>query len=1207
MRLFTALCASAALAMPVAAYAQQITANVAGQVTDESGTPIANASVTVTDTRTGAARTITTGADGLWGADNLVTGGPYTIAVTAPGFQGQTVNDVNLSVQGTTNFTFQLAAAAGAEGGESIVVTAQRANVQLRAIGPGTAFSQTVIENAPSFNRDIRDVIRIDPRVSLDREDSATGGSGVDRISCLGGNDRGNLFTVDGIQQSDIYGLNDTGFSSRSSTPVPYDAVRETQVQFAPFDVEYGQFTGCAINVVTRSGGNQFHGEAFFEYSDNGLRGNSLRDERGDRVDSRIVGPIDSEERWGVALGGPIFRDRLFFFAAYEHQEAGAAQDEGPTGAGFANPVAGISIDQYNAISQIIQGTYGIETGPPPINRPFENDRWFARLDWQITDDHRLELTYQRLEEASVRTDDLFTGATPQLTGPGTFFNSGTNSDYYSARLYSQWTDNFSTEVRYSRSEITDVQNPVGGGEAQDANPIPRIIVGIDNPTGTPDSTLLFGPGTSRSANDLQTQVDLFRIVANLDAGDHQFKLGFEYNRAHIFNLFVQNATGTLVFRNAADLAAGLLSPGVNRPNTPPATGNLCTATNSTLPVNVINGCTFGAFGNFSRTGDVNDAAAEFTRQIFSVYMQDEWRLSDQFNVVAGVRVDTFSGGSPEPNPNFFRRYGFTNTTGFSDIEAVFLPRLAFTWDMDEFAVFSRPQLRGGVGVFSGGDPLVWFGNAFQNNGFGFAEGTNRAAGCPTGQIDVVVNGQFTGVPTCIQQNGIDQAARGLGDTQSIDPGIDMPTVFRANLGFQTDLNFQETGFFSGWHLNLDYIYSHFMDPYTIVDLAQTPAVATFNNGVAGPAIGLNGFTIDGRPIYRSIDPSVAGCTARLVDITPTPVYQNVNAVCFNTQRDDELMLTNAGSYDSHTASFILSKNFDAGIFTQGGSSYFTLGYAWSDSNDRRNMFNSTAGSNYDLTAAIDRQNPEVTRSFYNSRHNITFSGSFAEQFFEDMDTRLGFTFVARSGRPYSLTSTGGAVFNDSVSGNSNALMYIPTGGTDPNISPPIFNAAGVRTGGSDPAAAQALADFASGLDCARRFIGRSITRNTCSNDWYYDLDLVLSQELPGPARLFGVGGMQDRIRVYAMFDNFLNMLNRGWNIQRRRNFAGLQEMGTITGVDAQGRYIITSAAPIIVDTNCADDNPNNPTCGTSQYDRDNFINVSGSVWRIKIGVSYEF
>jgi hypothetical protein len=1144
MNKFKLLCAAAAIVAPAsafiapAAYAQQITASASGRVADEAGTPISGARVTVTDTRTGATRMSTTGGDGLFTAQNLVTGGPYTIAVQAPGYQGQTVEGITLSVQGTTTFDFALSSA---DEGEAIVVTAQRANVQLRAIGPGTAFSQTVLETAPSFNRDVRDIIRADPRVSLDRDD---GGSGSDRISCLGGNDRGNSFTVDGILQSDLYGLNDTGFSSRSSTPIPYDAIREAQVQFAPFDVEYGQFTGCAINVVTRSGGNEFHGDAFFEYSDNGLRGSS--------VDGQPVGPIDADKRWGVALGGPILRDRLFFFGAYEHQEAGESQDEGPTGAGFPNEVRGVSIDQFNEISDILSSAYGIETGAPPTNLPFENDRWFGRLDWQINDDHRLELTYQRLEESTVRADDLFTGSSPQIVGLNTFYLSGTKSNYYSGRLYSQWTDNLSTELRYSRSDIQDLQDPIGGGEAQTANPIPRIIVGIDNPDGTPDATVLAGPGNSRSANDLQTKVDLFRFVTNLDAGDHQFKVGFEVNRADIFNLFVQNATGTLVFRNVDDLRAGLLSGGTST---------------STFPSSVISGGTVGAFGNFSRTGDVNDAAADFNRTIYSVYLQDDWRVNDQLEVVLGVRTDLFSGSRPDANPNFAARYGFPNTTGFSSLEPVFLPRVGFTYDFDDFAVFSRSQLRGGVGIFSGGDPLVWFGNAFQNNGFGFAEGNTTSENCPDGQISVISNGQFSGVPACIQANGISNAAAGRGDTQSIDPDIKIPTVIRANIGFQSEFGFASSGLFSGWRVNLDYIYSRYRDPYTLVDLSQTPI----------------GLTTDGRPIYRAIDPSVAGCDAQLVDINPAPVYENVSAACFATGRDDELMLTNSGGYSSHVASIILSKNFEGGLVTSGGSSFFTLGYAFTDSRDRRNMYNSTAGSNYDLSAAFDRQNPASSRGFYNSRHNFTFSGNFSEQFFEDLETRFGFTFVARSGRPYSLTFAGGGVFNDTASGNNNALLYIPNGINDPNVSPL-----------SDAGAVEELTAFANSLSCAKGYVGRTIERNTCSNDWYFDLDLTLSQDLPGPGRLISGGRFNDRIRLYAMFDNFLNFVDSGWNVQRRRNFAGLQEVASLGGtnipaIDDQGRYVITDFI------------------GRDAFEDDNLINVSSSVWRIKVGVSYNF
>ncbi|RJF86091.1 TonB-dependent receptor domain-containing protein [Sphingomonas cavernae] len=642
----------------------------------------------------------------------------------------------------------------------------------------------------------------------------------------------------------------------------------------------------------------------------------------------------------------------------------------------------------------------------------------------------------------------------------------------------------------------------------------------------------------------------------------------------------MQNATGTLSFRNIADLEAGLLSPGRGDNNT----------TNSAA--NVVNGQVEGAFGNFSSTGDVNAAAANFSRDIWSIFAQDDWKINDQLSAVAGVRVDWYDGGAPALNPLFVQRYGFTNTTGFSNLDPVVMPRVAFTYDLNDFAVFSRAQVRAGVGVFSGGDPVVWFANAFQNDGRGFSQGSTQdpACGLATGQqLDVVVNGQFTGLPQCIVTSGSAAAARGQGDTQSIDPNIKMPTVWRANLGFSSELNFADTGFFSGWQLNLDYIYSKYKNPLTIVDLSQVPDITK----------GLNGFSIDGRPVYAAIDPTRAGCTAKFVGVNPNPTYANVNAACFGTARDDELMLTNAGSYRSQIASFILSKNFDGGVFTDGGSTYFSLGYSYTDSQDRRNMYNSTAGSNFDNSAAFDRQNPDASRGFFGSRHNITMQTSFKEEFFDDLATRLGITFVARSGRPYSLTFSGGGVFADSVSGNDNALAYIPTGINDPNV---VFVDTLSSRGAVVRTAAQNAADldsFIGGLKCANKYRGRSITRNTCSNDWYFDVDLTFSQELPGPGRLFG---RKDKLKLYATMDNFLNFLDSDWNVQRRRAFTGLQDIatagraavtqGTVTpvlpGVDAQGRYIISGFTG-------------------NTFAADNQINFSSSVWRLKIGISYDF
>jgi len=1130
---------STSVMLPAPVIAQQITSGIQVNVTDEGGSPLSGAAVSLRDERTGVERSMVTGPDGRVRVTNLTPGGPYTVSAQAGGLQNQTVTDIYLTLQGDTAVGLELKSSGG-----EIVVTAALANVTQLAVGPGQSFTAEVLANAPSFNRDVRDVIRIDPRVSLDRDDT---GSGQDRISCLGGNDRGNAFTVDGISQGDIYGLNDTGFSSRSSTPIPYDAIRETQVQFAPFDVDYGQFTGCAINVVTKSGTNDYHFGGFFEYSDDGLRG--------DTVEGISVAPVEPEKRWGAYLGGPVIKDRLWLFGAYEHQQAGQSQDDGPAGAGFPIEISQVTLADFNEITDVLSSVYGIDSGGLIYSRPFENDRYFARMDFQIADGHRLEATYQHLDEASTKSDDQATSGSfgGTVVGANTFYLSGTKSNYYSVRLYDEWTDRISTEFRYSRSEVRDVQDPVGGGEAQSDNPIPRIVVGVDNGASAPGAVEV-GPGFSRSANDLRTDLDQIRFVIRYDGGDHQLKLGGEINHASLFNLFVQNATGTLVFRNIDDLKEGLLSPG---------TGN-----NDTFntPGGVVSGSVEGAFGNFSATGDVNDAAANFTRTIYSVFAQDDWQATDRLSATLGLRVDWYKGSHPTLNPTFVDRYGFGNDTGFDALDPVWMPRAGFTYELDDFATFTRPELRGGVGIFSGGDPLVWFGNAFQNDGRGYATGSTQDAPCPAGQIDVVVGGQFTGVPECFKSAGSARAAAGLGDAQSINPDIKMPSVVRANLGFASGLDLTPSGFFSNWNLNLDYIYSHYRNPFTLVDLSQ----------IANISKGLSGYTIDGRPIYAAIDPTRANCDAVLSDLNPGPVFTGVSAACFGTSRDDELMLTNADGFDSNIFSILLSKEFEAGVFTMGGSTFFSVGYAYTDAHDRRNMYNSTAGSNYDRTAAFDRQNPDESRGFYASEHNISISTQFREQFFDDLSTRLGLTFVARSGRPYSLTFGGSGVWNDSSSGSDNSLVYIPTGISDPNIAPT-----------SNMTAVADFAAWAASEDCAKNYIGMSILRNTCTGDWYYDMDLSFSQEIPGPGHFFGY--TEDKLKLYFTIDNFLNLLDDGLNVQRRRDFSGLQDVASSSGADSSGRYIITGFN------------------GADAIANDNFINFSSSVWRMKIGISYDF
>jgi outer membrane receptor for ferrienterochelin and colicin len=1115
--------AAAALMVPASAYAQQITSGIQGTVVDGAGQPLGGVEVTITDTRTGSARTVTTDGGGNFSTSGLVVGGPYTVAATSSGFGTQTIENVNTTLQGNTRVDLALAS-----GGDDIVVTASRGNVSQLATGPGQSFSAEVINALPSFDRDVRDILRIDPRVSLDRNQE------TDRVSCLGGNDRSNAFTVDGISQGDNYGLTDTPFSSRSGAPIPFGAIRETSVQFAPFDVEYGSFTGCAINIVTKSGTNEIHGDAFFQYGDTSLAGNNVAGNPGKAAKNDI--------RYGGSLGGPIIKDRLFVFGAYEHSEVTLAQDDGPAGGGFPNERAFLTVDQFNEISDVLSSVYGRDTQGIVTGRESVSDRYFGRVDFYINDDHRLEATYQRTEENTVKADD-FSGSS-NIAGFDNFQNSGSTADYASVRLYSQWSDVFSTEVRYSRSEITDIQGPVGGGEAQDENPLPRFVVGVQN--GSSQGLFISGPGFSRGANDLYTTIDQYKVKGNIDAGAHQISIGAELNTVNFDNLFVQNATGTLYFANIDRLREGLINNG--------------TSTSVTTASAVIGGGTIGAEGNFTRDGNINSARAVFSRSIYSAYAQDVWQATDALELTAGVRIDWYDGGHPRQNDNFVARYGYSNNTGFSNLEPVLLPRAAFTYDAGDVGFLGRAQFKGGVGIFSGGDPGVWFGNAFQNDGFGFAGGNTNDAPCPTGtQIDVVTGGQFTGLPTCFQTAAQNRAGAGLGDTQSINPDIEIPTVVRANLGFQAQLG-QGDGFFSGWNLSLDYIYSHYRKALTVVDLSQTPDIRK----------GLNGFTIDGRPLLAAIDPTVAGCDAVLAEDGVDIRWDNVTAACFNTSRDDEIQLTNGRSYDSHIASVLLAKTFDRGIFTDGGNVFVNFGYAYTNAQDRRNMFNSTAGSNYDQTAAFNRQDPSASRGYYETRHNFTLGANFSEQFFgDDLDTSLGFTFVARAGRPYSLTFGGSGAFYDSASGFDNALLYIPTGANDPNLSP-----------SSTASAVTSFLSYIDTLDCAKEARGRTIERNTCEQDWYYDLDLSFSQELPGP--LPG-----DSIKLTVLFDNFLNFVDKDWNVLRKRDFSALVNVvGTPSNpVDAQGRYIINSFAP----------------------DDRNDITTSASLWRLKFGVSYQF
>lgn len=1140
----------AAVALTPAAVAQQTTSEIRGQVLSATGTPVGGATVTVIDSRTNQARTTTTLGDGSFATRSLPVGGPYIVTATADGFQGQSNEAVFASVSGATSLSFRLAAVGEDDTAtlQTVVVTGQQSGLTQLAIGPGSSFGLEQLSTLPSISRDLRDTIRLDPRVIIDETSD-------DNISCLGGNNRGNTFTVDGVRTNDAFGLNASGFPARNSTPIPFDSIQEVSVEFAPFDVTYGQFTGCAINVVTVAGTNEIHGSGFFVYSDDSLIGDSLA---GDDL-----GPQDFENlNWGAQLSGPIIKDRLFFAVTYEQFRDSDFVEGGPAELGFVNETDA-TLAQIQAIQNAIESTFGLETGGIPVNVDEENTRVLARVDWLITNQHRAEFTYSFLDEAFIEPDLGGFGFGPfdgtEFQFANSFETSGSRADAYSLRLFSDWTENFSTEFRISRNDITDIQDPVGGGEAQDEVPIPRFVVGTqqldangvpvtvaDNPGCTTfdgiicfnDDAVLNGPGTFRSANELNQQIDQIRVKADYSWQNHLFTVGYELDSLDVFNLFVPQATGVFVFQDAdAVLARQSLD--------------------------------FSGNGSFS--GDINDAAASFSRNIHSLYAQDKWQVTPDLELLFGIRYDFYqSDDNPPVSQAFVDRFGFENTTGFNDLDAV-LPRFGFNYD-SPLDLFGSSTVRGGIGIFAGGDPTVFFSNAFSNFGSGFAFASDSAAGCTAADFVVPGTGGVVPFPQCAIDAQQASAQLGLGRVDAIDPDLELPTVTRFNIGFSHTFDFggSARGLFDDWSLNVDYIHTINDDTFDFIDLSLTQI----------------GTAPDGRPTFNSIDPLRAGCDATFVGPRAGftgPAEQLVQGgVCDRLGSGDpiqDILLTNSvgGDGNSDTVSFQLSRRFDWNVPRLGdGGVNLSFGYAYTDATIGNPATSATATSNFEEVSVSVLNRPPLAPSPLFNEHNVTLAARFEQEFLPELTTAISLFYNGRSGRRFSFNfDDGGNDFGDSDNEDRN-LLFIPELG-DPNV---IFSSPTVEAQFNQFVAEQGLEEFR----------GSILPRNAFQDPFFNDLDIRFEQELPTFLNRF----LPDaRALVFADVENFLNLINDDRNLFQQFSRGDVAEGVPVIDVTDNGDGTFTYF-------NFDDDL-------LLENDGGLFEVIAPSVWSVQFGVRFEF
>ncbi|MDF3124387.1 TonB-dependent receptor [Rheinheimera sp. 1928-s] len=691
-----------------------------GMITTPAGAPAVGTKVTVIHVPTGSKTVVTANAGGVFNATGLRVGGPYQILVDSDTYSDETINDVFLTLNETSNINVSLQADTGVE---RIAVTGSRISaLNLDARGPSSIFTAADIQNTPTIDRDIKSVVEQDPRITIDA-------SNANAIQCAGGHNRSNSLTVDGLEMNDNFGLNSNGYPTER-LPFPFDAIDQVAVELAPFDVTYGNFSGCAINAVTKSGTNEISGNVFVDYKNDSMQGDS--------IDGRDINVAPfSEKRYGFTLGMPLLEDELFFFAAYEKHNPSTVFSWGPTGSGFPSEIEGLDLATIQQVADIAQSRYGYTVAPLETQTNNNEEKVLLKLDWQINNDHRAFLTYQNTTGDTTATTD--SGST-QFAFNDHFYTRANELTSYSTQFFSDWTEAFSTSVRVSYQEVINGQDPRTGqgnfGHFQ-----------INNVNG---NRIHFGPDQFRHANELAYDTFNLNAQGKYFYEDHEITGGFEYKTVSIFNMFVPQSKGYFQFNSLADFEAGIAS----------------------------------SIG-YSNAASLNpaDAAAEFKLPSYALFIQDQFSLTDDLSVTLGLRWDRWTADSrPNSNANFATRYGFDNAQKL-DLD-LFQPRLGVNYIVDDTMV-----VYGGIGLFSGGNPNVWISNIYSNDGVAALASSTAAlpADIRTAALNAANTPNFgSEVPDILKSPTYLRG--GDGNVASLDPNFKAPANWKFNVGTQKEL-----------------------------------------------------------------------------------------------------------------------------------------------------------------------------------------------------------------------------------------------------------------------------------------------------------------------------------------------------------------------------------------------------------------------------------
>lgn len=671
------LLAGIAMLAGTLAYAQVTTSSMNGRVADEKGEPVVGAAVVATHEPSGTVYGAIVNQNGQYTINGMRAGGPYKVEVSSVGYNSLLFKDVTLQLAETYNLSATLKEST--EFLEQVVVIGTaKSKFSNERTGAATNIDNSQIAALPTVSRSITDVTRLSPY----------GGNGM---SFAGADGRTANFTVDGANFNNNFGLNDK--LPGGGSPISIDAIEEMQVVISPFDVRQTNFIGGGVNAITKSGTNTFKGTAYVYHKNENLRGDAICGEQitGARAKDRTT-------TYGFTLGGPIVKNKLFFFVNYEYVKTPTianrwrGSEDGKEDAN--NYISRTKLSDLQKVSDFVKDKYGYDTGSY-TNFPADesNQKILARIDWNINDKNHLAVRYNytlnRGWNAPNKTSmDGGTRASGARTSQ--YSMSFANSMYaidnsvhsISLDLNSRITDNLSNQFLATFSKLDDTRS-TGSSE----------FPFIDILDGSGQNYMALGYELFSWNNAVHNTIANVRDDLTWYLGNHKVTGGLRYEYQMADNAYMRNGTGYYRYSSLDDFLNGAAPEIVN--------------------------LTYGY------NGEKNPAARVRFSQA-SIYAQDEWSVRENFKLTYGVRFDGlfFNNKDVVTNNAILKLNYYPKAKDFKEThidtgkwpgaQLAISPRVGFNWD-----VFNNKSLkvRGGTGLFSGRLPLVFFTNMPTNSG----------------------------------------------------------------------------------------------------------------------------------------------------------------------------------------------------------------------------------------------------------------------------------------------------------------------------------------------------------------------------------------------------------------------------------------------------------------------------------------------------------